>query len=378
MTSHVGDREFVLAPGLRNGRANGGQAVVYTPRGRDESHDIQEGVASTNSTLDALSAFRQPRPAPKPDDPNRPFFDDMRRLGIICEVPRSVSDLPRPSLEIELTNRCNADCVMCPREDLRPLGSMTGQTIEALGELLPHIAEGVVFSGIGEPTLHPQLTQVVEMVRRRSPEGAKIVVVTNGSLMTPLRMESLLVAGVDLMQWSLHSADLDEENEIMGWSRSAQALRNLNECAAKYSANISINCVGLEDGNAKSVRKLATERLGIPAGRVKVIEPFTRGSFVTLRTSKNRVDRHDCYYMRSTLFIAWNGDMLPCSNDIEGSSAVGSINNLDGEDILQLWRSKVLVSDPNFPMCEGCNHHRRVEVPSTWLSTARTAVRIGP
>jgi MoaA/NifB/PqqE/SkfB family radical SAM enzyme len=108
------------------------------------------------------------------------------------------------NIDIELTNRCNARCVFCPRDAMPEQGFMRHDVfeqslaraleIQALAQRLPTPLEGiVVFCGTGEPLLH---RKTAEYVRRVRDAGLACEVSTNGSLLSRERALELLEAGL--------------------------------------------------------------------------------------------------------------------------------------------------------------------------------------
>ncbi|MBC3888129.1 radical SAM protein [Acetobacterium paludosum] len=67
---------------------------------------------------------------------------------------------------IELTNRCNLDCEMCFRHTWDTVeGDINLNLLKSIREQLKELPalEQVFFGGIGEPTVHPQFKEVVEL-----------------------------------------------------------------------------------------------------------------------------------------------------------------------------------------------------------------------
>ncbi|MBN1594921.1 YchF/TatD family DNA exonuclease [candidate division FCPU426 bacterium] len=111
---------------------------------------------------------------------------NARRLFAIAEeVPgNSVYDI-QGHLYVNLTNRCSADCVFCPRQACRRVRQydlrlqrepLAAEIIAAIGD--PARYDEIVFCGFGEPLLRlPTLLQVARAVKDR---GARVRVDTNG------------------------------------------------------------------------------------------------------------------------------------------------------------------------------------------------------
>ena len=99
-------------------------------------------------------------------------------------------------LYVEASSRCNLACKMCFRH------SWVG---EKFGDLDPAVFARVMddpalretgtifFGGMGEPLVHPALT---EMTAHAASRGKKVELVTNGTLLTPEKAGELLKAGV--------------------------------------------------------------------------------------------------------------------------------------------------------------------------------------
>src|SRR3954469_16939586 len=96
------------------------------------------------------------------------------------------------TIDIELTNRCNALCVFCPRDAMPEQGFMQGAVFEQslaravefqnLARELPTPLDAtVVFCGTGEPLVHRNTEQYVRRVRDA---GLSCEISTNGSLLS--------------------------------------------------------------------------------------------------------------------------------------------------------------------------------------------------
>ena len=78
-------------------------------------------------------------------------------------------------VDLELTNRCNLDCVMCPRvmQKIR-MGDMSRQLLDrVLDEVLEWPGRTFRLHGIGEPLLAPQFRYAVQRIKA-DPRGHRI------------------------------------------------------------------------------------------------------------------------------------------------------------------------------------------------------------
>mgnify|MGYP003377932975 CR=1 FL=1 len=157
-------------------------------------------------------------PAPVTPQVEWGYVDDAGRLVLSPEMRRSLGLEPgaRMRLErdgntirlhrplghlakvyIEPTNGCNLDCVTCFRNAwAADIGRMRDATFAAILEGLAAIdpPPTVYFGGIGEPLYHPR---TVEWVAQAKQLGARVELITNGTLLTEKRSRQLIDAGLD-------------------------------------------------------------------------------------------------------------------------------------------------------------------------------------
>lgn len=297
--------------------------------------------------------------------------------GAALLVPLDDVRLEPPSIELEITNRCNADCVMCPRKDLRALGTMDETTFSRVLAILGAIpARGVIVQGIGEPTLDRDLVRRMERVRGVMPRQP-LAVVTNGFRMTPALLSSLRSAGVDHVQWSFHSLRRGTYDAIMGTPAYDVALGNLEACAAEHADVLSLNVVVMDRNRADVDELRAWARAhGLPDDAVRLIPCMSRGGRVdvdALASGGSRAARGRCVYVKKSIFIAWNGDLLPCSSDIAGEAVWQNVRELESSSLLAEWRDRILAPPPAFPMCARCDHFLRDTLDSAWFDAIHGA-----
>lgn len=131
--------------------------------------------------------------------------------------------------------RCNLSCTYCNEFDKtsQPIAlPLMLRRLDRLKELGTSI---VTFSG-GEPTLHPDLDQMIERVRSN---GAICTLITNGYFLTPDRIRKLNAAGLDYLQISIDNAKPDDVSK-----KSLSVLdRKLQWLAEHATFGITINSV---------------------------------------------------------------------------------------------------------------------------------------
>ncbi|MBU2644566.1 radical SAM/SPASM family putative metalloenzyme maturase [bacterium] len=112
---------------------------------------------------------------------------------------------------MEPTTRCNLRCEMCvkqaPGNAIRD-GDLSLDLFERLRPGLQDL-ETVVFSGIGEPLLHPGLERMIAAAGGLCNNGGTIGLQTNGTLLNVDRVRSLLTSGLNELCISLDSVNPD-------------------------------------------------------------------------------------------------------------------------------------------------------------------------
>lgn len=106
-------------------------------------------------------------------------------------------------VQLEVTNRCNLDCDMCPRLTLLevPEQDMSRETFEAVLARLDR-PEVVTLTGWGEPLMHPQLFAFFDRLHERWP-GLDVGFTTNGHLLTGGVVTKLLARRIGRVNISL-------------------------------------------------------------------------------------------------------------------------------------------------------------------------------
>lgn len=116
-------------------------------------------------------------------------------------------------VQLEVTNRCNLDCDMCPRLTLLkvPEQDMSRETFEAVLARLDR-PEAVTLTGWGEPLMHPRLFEFIDRLHARWP-GVDVGFTTNGHLLTDGMIDKVLSRRVARVNVSLEELPWGPEQE---------------------------------------------------------------------------------------------------------------------------------------------------------------------
>jgi MoaA/NifB/PqqE/SkfB family radical SAM enzyme len=152
--------------------------------------------------------------APKPLVPvkrqmtaRRRLIAASRRFRELTSIGSALASTSHPYMaQIVPMRRCNLACTYCNEYDDSskpvPIDEML-RRIDHLGRLGTAV---ITISG-GEPTLHPELDDIIKRIRKT---GAIAGMITNGYFLMPDRIERLNKAGLDHMQISIDNVMPDD------------------------------------------------------------------------------------------------------------------------------------------------------------------------
>lgn len=120
-------------------------------------------------------------------------------------------------LRIEVTTRCNYNCIICPREKLtRKIETMNLDLFKfILDKILNETSQynTLTFPGMGEPLLDESLD---DKIRYAKSNGLLILILTNGSMLSVDRFKKLENIGVDSIRVSMYGNTPETYNAIHG------------------------------------------------------------------------------------------------------------------------------------------------------------------
>jgi sulfatase maturation enzyme AslB (radical SAM superfamily) len=103
-------------------------------------------------------------------------------------------------LYLEVTNKCNANCIFCKRSDVhKPLMHMDFDMFKAIVDAAPYTTQ-VHTQGFGEPLMYPHLIDAIKYCKERN---KRVVFYTNASLLDDDMAIKLLETGVDQIRFSV-------------------------------------------------------------------------------------------------------------------------------------------------------------------------------
>jgi len=296
-----------------------------------------------------------------------------------------MSERLKIAVDIEVTNRCNAHCAMCPREAVRDLGMMNE---EVFARVLERCAEygrikNFSFAGLGEPLLHPRL---VDWVSKAKAAGLTVSVVTNGALLTRAMAHALVGAGLDNLNVSVGGYSKETYERVqrgLSFERVRENLLGAIEVARGTSCKVNLHISPAPETQEERDEIIRYwERHGIDYC-FEFTRAANRGGLLRLERSpatptssrghchrrainiehllqpspseKRQIaarSRFQCAIKSLMTFIGWRGEVYLCCNDFRKEVAVGHVRT---HAIEQTNAAKDALSLSELPMCRACN-----------------------
>ena len=228
---------------------------------------------------------------------------------------------------IEITNVCNMSCSFCHGHS-RKKKFMTLNEFEQILDKLEGQTKYVYYHLMGEPLLHPQLT---DFIKASSKKGFRSVITTNGTLLNQ-KGDALISSGVHKVSISLHSFEQnnpttqeDYLREVVSFSEAAAeagiivVLRLWNNGFDEGRNDITLEYLhnALDGEWAKNTR-------GIRIRDKLHIEWGDRFEWPD-KAAPIQSDDVFCYGLRDHFGILCDGSVVPCCLDSDGELTLGNI-----------------------------------------------------
>ncbi len=199
-------------------------------------------------------------------------YNAYRLYGIGKKPPLSFTYQIGNSLYINVTNRCNADCVFCDRKGEAVISGYNlkmdksqeppaSKYIEEIGD--PTKYKEIVFCGYGEPTIRWEV--VKEIAKYVKEHGGKTRLNTDGhgNYINKRDITPELKGLIDAVSISLNSTDPQQYAKLMRVDpKLHQEMLNFAKKSKKYS-KVIMTIVGMNEVDTEKAKKFVTEELGV-------------------------------------------------------------------------------------------------------------------
>ena len=274
-------------------------------------------------------------------------------------------------LNIELTSFCDANCSMCPRDNVTEFGYITLKTIDNLiKKIEKYNLFEVSLSGRGEPTFHPQLIEILKKLRVLS---NKISIVTTSDGLNENNYSDCM-DNVDILRLSVSSIDEKTFHQIHRGLDYKKIWRNIDKLIKYNPEKLNIHLVGGES-TYPSLEETIQFFKQNGVDNIHLFPLWNRGGNIQEQNinemRKYLVDKYHIFYSEdeyldeektkmfgnpnycplgdTSIAVNFKGDMIGCFQDFENITRICNVND-DVDFITQ--RAKFL---KKMPVCKKCN-----------------------
>ncbi len=176
------------------------------------------------------------------------------------------------SLYINVTNRCNADCVFCDRKgeavvngyNLKMLKSEEPDAevyIKEVGD--PKNFKEVVFCGYGEPTIRWDVVKQIARYVKENSGNTRLNTDGHGNFINKRDITPEMEQLIDTVSISLNSIDPDQYGKLMRVDPSMHGeMLDFAKKAKRYT-HVVLTIVGLSQVDSEAAKKFVAEELGV-------------------------------------------------------------------------------------------------------------------
>jgi len=264
---------------------------------------------------------------------------------------------------IETTNRCNLDCVMCPRQEMtRPIGDMRELTFKRIIDDIAGKVEFVWLQDYGEPLLNKDTLRFVRLAKAA---GLRTGISTNGTVLVNSVIEDIFDSGLDYIIFALDGATKETYERIRVGAKFDRVTAGIRGFLARKIARGAktftvLQCICMEQTQDEIGVFARSWRVpGIDALRIRQLTySGNEGRF------RNDRGRRPCYWLWANPHVKHDGTVVACCQDVNAALALGNIHEQsfheiwNGEQMRRLRQAHIDGRQDQIPLCRSCNMYQ--------------------
>lgn len=247
-------------------------------------------------------------------------------------------------IDVELTNDCNLDCIMCRRQIMkRAVNFMDLKYIKKIVDEVKNYECGIRFVRQGEPILHPECCEAIAYAVKN---GVLTYISTNG-FAGKNKIRDLFFAKPDVIRFSFQGTTPEEFEKfrvpakykvVAGNIHFISRLRKENKDDSPYLI-ISSSLTNETEKDKELFRNYWLQYVNNVEFSKTVFSWLDKVKKVKdVKEHENLERKHKpCMEVVTKLSVNWNGDIGACCSDQEGVHVIG---NLDNMTLKEAWNSQ--------------------------------------
>jgi radical SAM protein with 4Fe4S-binding SPASM domain len=290
---------------------------------------------------------------------------------------------------LEPTKACNSKCIMCLQRLTRDDLGSTRECLswETFNKVRPFFAkaESVLFSGFGEPLMHPDFLEMVYEIKKAGPY---VYIFSNGISLTPELSKQIVSSGLlDELSVSIGGATEATHKKIRGTSLKVtldnlRVLAGLKREMNKKKPVISFNIVAMNStirelqdiidiASSLGVARIQMPHLSAHSEELKIESPWTQKELATklFKEAHQKAEEKGIVLLTPLLFdyfrgcdkwmksvaVTWDGFVANCAQErhILGNLREQSLRDIWNGDKMRYMR-KLYYKEGIQSLCPDC------------------------
>jgi len=241
---------------------------------------------------------------------------------------------------------CNAKCQNCPytnsqiRADYKDRPFMEERTFKIIADQCGEYGAWVRISGGGEPMLHPKAVDLLEYAKK---VGARVGLITNGSLFSTESSTKLLEAEIDMIEFSVDAGDSETYSKVRRGLKWSVLLKNIKQMVELRNCLKSSTKIIASGVNQMDVDIDAVARFWEP-----IVDNFQKRKYLTwgINDPSKSADptpylpseeMTPCPFIFERLNIDSRGKVMICGFDIAARTNMGNVHE---QTIQEIWQGE--------------------------------------
>ena len=265
---------------------------------------------------------------------------------------------------VELADRCNLTCPMCPRSFHAGEGLMAWDLYEKiLSEVAAHPGTALVPFFRGESLMHPRFLEAMRLAKRL--RIAPVQLVTNATLLTPELSQALIDLPLDFISFSLDAVSPEVYQKQRAGARYGDVMARVEDFLQRRGGRkgrfpeVQVSAVETDLTRAEMPGFIAHWESKVD--RVRIYEEHSQGGVFGFLPGVSG-GRRPCGKPMTDLVITCDGAVALCNQDWERKIPLGDIRR---QTLSEVWNSPPYHQVRGFhregraeedPTCRGCGH----------------------
>lgn len=262
-------------------------------------------------------------------------------------------------LYIELTNKCNLECIMCPRSMMtRPQVDMDLKLFRSIvSQINSELTELIVLHSDGEPLLNENLFKLISIAKSKK---LKVMTSTNATLLDSNKAKQLIDSGLDILTISIDGTTKEVYEAIRKGSDFDGVIGNVKRFLkqkGKSDPFVIMQMIEMKENRLQTGQFLNYWSEYRKYKVYPVVKPMTDW----FNEHPEIIDPFsNCDRPWFGMVILSNGSIVPCVHDINGRYEIGHGKN---GNIYDVWNSEKMVklregllkNRRSNELCRNCN-----------------------